>query len=81
LKAWAAFDEVWHHQSQAKQREWCRANFLNWLRMREWRDVHTQLHTLCAEHEWPENGQPAAFDALHRALLTGLLGNLGLRIE
>jgi ATP-dependent helicase HrpA len=27
LKAWAAFDEVWHHQSQAKQREWCRANF------------------------------------------------------
>lgn len=81
LKAWAAFDEVWHHQSQAKQREWCRANFLNWLRMREWRDVHTQLHTLCAEHEWPENEQPAAFDALHRALLTGLLGNLGLRIE
>lgn len=49
--------------------------------MREWRDVHTQLHTLCAEHEWPENEQPAAFDALHRALLTGLLGNLGLRIE
>ncbi|MCQ9373049.1 ATP-dependent RNA helicase HrpA [Methyloversatilis sp. XJ19-13] len=81
LKAWAAFDAVWHHQSQSKQREWCRANFLNWMRMREWRDVHTQLHTLCAEHEWKENERPAEFDALHRALLTGLLGNLGLRIE
>ena len=81
LKAWAAFDEVWHHQSQAKQREWCRTNFLNWLRMREWRDVHTQLHMLCAEHEWKENELPAAFEPLHRALLAGLLGNLGLRIE
>ena len=81
LKAWAAFDEVWHHQSQAKQREWCRANFLNWLRMREWRDVHTQLHTLCAEHEWKENELPAAFEPLHRALLAGLLGNIGLRVE
>ncbi len=81
LKAWAAFDEVWHHQSQSKQREWCRANFLNWMRMREWRDVHTQLHTLCAEHEWKENELPAAFEPLHRALLAGLLGNLGLRIE
>jgi ATP-dependent helicase HrpA len=81
LKAWAAFDEVWHHQSQAKQREWCRANFLNWMRMREWRDVHTQLHTLCAEHEWKENELPAAFEPLHRALLAGLLGNIGLRVE
>lgn len=33
LKAWSAFDEVWHHQSQAKQRAWCRDNFLNWMRM------------------------------------------------
>ncbi len=81
LKAWSAFDEVWHHQSQAKQRAWCRDNFLNWMRMREWRDVHTQLHTLCAEHDWKENEQPAAVEALHRALLTGLLGNLGQRIE
>jgi ATP-dependent helicase HrpA len=81
LKAWAAFDEVWKHQTQSKQREWCRAHFLNWLRMREWRDVHAQLHTLCAEHEWRENELPASFDALHRALLAGLLGNLGLRIE
>ncbi len=81
LKAWSAFDEVWHHQSQAKQRAWCRDHFLNWMRMREWRDVHTQLHTLCAEHDWKENERPAAVEALHRALLTGLLGNLGQRIE
>jgi ATP-dependent helicase HrpA len=81
LKAWKAFDEVWHHQSQAKQRAWCREHFLNWMRMREWRDVHTQLHTLCAEHAWRENEQPAPFEPLHRALLTGLLGNLGSRIE
>lgn len=81
LKAWTAFDEIWRHQSQSKQREWCRAHFLSWMRMREWRDVHTQLHTLCAEHEWKENTEVASVEAIHRALLTGLLGNLGCRID
>ncbi|HWS13587.1 MAG TPA: ATP-dependent RNA helicase HrpA [Rhodocyclaceae bacterium] len=81
LKLWQAFDALWQHQSQSKQREWCRANFLSYLRMREWRDIHGQLHGLCAEHGWRENQQPAGFDAIHRALLAGLLGNIGLKAE
>ncbi len=81
LKLWQAFDEVWAHESQRKQRDWCRKNFLNYLRMREWRDIHGQLHSLCAEHSWRENEQPATYEQIHRALLAGLLGNIGLRIE
>jgi ATP-dependent helicase HrpA len=81
LKMWTAADEVWKHESTNKQRQWCRREFLSWLRVREWRDVHGQLHTLCTEHEWKENQLPAGYEAIHKALLTGLLGNIGLRNE
>jgi ATP-dependent helicase HrpA len=81
LKLWSASDEVWKHESQSKQRQWCRSNFLSWLRVREWRDIHAQLHVLCAEHSWKENDVPAGFDAIHKALLAGLLGHIGLKSE
>ncbi|MDT3734708.1 MAG: ATP-dependent RNA helicase HrpA [Denitratisoma sp.] len=81
LNLWKAFDAVWTHESQRKQRDWCRKNFLNYLRMREWREVHAQLHTLCGEHSWRENEKPATYEQVHKALLAGLLGNLGLKSE
>ncbi len=79
--AWKAFEEVQRHQSSNKQRQWCKEHFLSPLRMREWRDIHAQLHTLCAEHGWRENSIPARYEAIHKALLTGLLGHLGCRVE
>jgi len=81
LKLWTAADEVWKHESTNKQRQWCRQNFVSWLRLREWRDIHGQLHALCTEHDWKENQIPAGYDAIHKALLTGLLGHIGLRNE
>jgi len=47
--------------------------------MREWRDTHSQLHALIGEQGWKENEAPANYDAIHKALLTGLLGNVGCR--
>jgi len=81
LKLWQAADEAWKHESSSKLKLWCRQNFISWMRLREWRDIHGQLHALCTEHGWKENQQPASFDAIHRALLTGLLGNIGLKSE
>jgi ATP-dependent helicase HrpA len=81
LNLWKAFDAEWTHESQRKQRDWCRRNFLSYLRMREWREVHAQLHTLCGEHSWRENDKPATYDQIHKALLAGLLGNVGLKSE
>ncbi|MFN6961181.1 MAG: ATP-dependent RNA helicase HrpA, partial [Rhodocyclaceae bacterium] len=78
LKLWTAADEVWKHESSSKQKAWCRANFVNWLRLREWRDVHGQLMTLCHEHGWRENRLAASYESIHKALLTGLLGHIGL---
>ncbi|GMU49521.1 MAG: ATP-dependent helicase [Candidatus Desulfobacillus denitrificans] len=81
LNLWKAFDQIWTHESQRKQRDWCRKNFLSYLRMREWREVHAQLHTLAGEHSWRENEKPASYEQVHKALLAGLLGNLGLKSE
>ena len=81
LHAWRAWDEVLRHETGSKQKAWCRQNFMSWLRLREWRDVHTQLHSLCAEHGWKENQQPASYEAIHKALLSGLLGHVGCKVE
>src|SRR5690606_4438686 len=53
--------------------------FLSVRRLREWADVHAQLERNVREMQWRINEQPASAAALHQALLTGLLGNLGTR--
>jgi len=82
LKLWNWYEgEIEHKKSQRKLVQACHENFLSALRMREWRDVHSQLHGLAAEHEWKENQIPASYEAIHRALLAGLLGNIGCKSE
>jgi ATP-dependent helicase HrpA len=62
-----------------------RENFLSIPRMREWRDVDAQLERLLGELGWPGSSVNAAstegYGAIHRALLSGLLGNVGLKEE
>jgi ATP-dependent helicase HrpA len=78
---WKAWEEVQRHETSSKQKAWCKTHFLSWLRLREWRDVFTQLHTLCTEHGWKENDKPASYEAIHKALLSGLMGHVGCKIE
>ena len=81
LNLWRAWRELERHESTNKQRQWCRAHFLSWLRMREWRDVWTQLHALVTEHGWRENEHPAGYEAVHKALIAGLVRHVGLKQE
>ncbi|QOY93523.1 ATP-dependent RNA helicase HrpA [Massilia sp. UMI-21] len=82
LKIWAWFeDAIAHKKSNRQLQENCRANFLSQLRLREWRDVHSQLLTVAREQGWRLNAAPATYDQLHLALLTGLLGNIGFKAE
>ena len=82
LKIWKWFQEAIDHKKTNRQlQEECRANFLSQLRLREWRDVHTQLLTIVREQGWRLNELPATYEQLHTALLTGLLGNIGFKAE
>jgi ATP-dependent helicase HrpA len=82
LKIWAWFEEAVAHKKSNKQlADACRANFLSHLRLREWRDVHSQLLTVVREHGWRLSETEATFEQVHLALLTGLLGNIGLKAD
>ncbi|MDX1253415.1 MAG: ATP-dependent RNA helicase HrpA [Gammaproteobacteria bacterium] len=81
LKLWQTFEEQSRHLTNSKLRRWCEESYLSYVRMREWHDIHAQLHTLVSEAGWRLNQQPADYGALHRALLAGLLGNIALKGE
>ena len=58
-----------------------RENFVNIRRVREWRDIHSQLQAVVGEQGWHLNDKPASYEQLHLSLLCGLLGNIGLKSE
>ena len=70
-----------HKLSHRKYEALLRENFINPRRVREWKDVYAQLHTVVAEHNWRMNGSPATYEQVHLSLLSGLLGNVGCKSE
>jgi ATP-dependent helicase HrpA len=81
LKLWEFYHEQARKLSKSKLRALCQQEFLSFVRMREWHDLHQELHGLVTEMGLRPNESPADYGALHRALLSGLLGNLGNRQE
>ncbi|MBU2965847.1 ATP-dependent RNA helicase HrpA [Amphritea sp. 2_MG-2023] len=81
VNLWNLYEEQRQELSQNQLRKYCQKQFLSYMRMREWRDVHRQLHLICRNLDYKENTQPAGYDALHQSLLTGLLGNMGFKQE
>lgn len=70
-----------HKLSNRQYEQLLRQNFINVRRVREWRDVHSQLLTVVTEHKWRLNDKPASYEQLHKAMLSGLLGNIGMKLE
>ena len=70
-----------HKLSNRQWENLLRQHYISVRRVREWRDIHTQLHTVAAEHGWRENPRPASYEELHKSLLAGLLGNIGCKLE
>jgi ATP-dependent helicase HrpA len=82
LKLWRAFNEQRQQLSRAKLRAWCKENFLSYLRLTEWHDVHAQvMEVVKGELSLKFNAQPATYEAVHRALLAGLLSQVAERKE
>ncbi len=78
---WDYFETQRQALSQNQLRKLCKKEFLSYLRLREWRDVHHQLCVAVKELGIRVNSEPANYEAIHKALLTGLLGNLGFNHE
>ncbi len=67
--------------SQNQLRKLCKREFLSYLRMREWRDIHYQLRLAVKGLGFTENKLLADYAAIHKALLAGLLSHVGFRHE
>jgi ATP-dependent helicase HrpA len=78
LKLWAFWQDARAKCSRRQLQKLCRENFLNYNRMREWEDIYDQLVRVMKELELAPNAQPASADAIHRALLPGLLSRIGM---
>lgn len=81
-----AFVNLWNYlQEQQKAlsgnafRRQCKTDYLNYLRVREWQDIYTQLRQVVRELGMPVNSEPAPYREIHTALLTGLLSHIGLK--
>ncbi len=70
-----------HKLTNRQYEQALRQSFVNIRRVREWRDIHSQLLTVVAEHKWRINTQPASYEQLHLSMLAGLLGNIGWKME
>ncbi|WP_437935344.1 ATP-dependent RNA helicase HrpA [Sorangium sp. So ce341] len=78
LKLWSFYQDAQGRLTQNQLRKACRDHFVSYLRMREWVDVHRQLSRITKEMGFSPNGAPAKGDAIHRALLPGLLSRIGM---
>lgn len=81
VNLWDYFETQRQELSQNQLRKLCKKEFLNYMRLREWRDIHHQLCVAIKELGFKANTVPAGYDPVHKALLSGLLGNLGFNHE
>lgn len=77
VNLWDYLQEQQKALSSAQFRKLCRSDYLNYLRVREWQDIYTQLRQVVKELGLRINSLPADYRSVHCALLTGLLSHIG----
>ncbi|NWC81082.1 ATP-dependent RNA helicase HrpA [Pseudomonas putida] len=81
VNLWRGFEEQRQALTANPLRNWCRKNFLNYLRLREWRDAHRQLALICRDLQLTVNKDPSDYQKMHKAILSGLLSQIGHKTE
>ena len=79
LNLWNYVKDQQRELSGSAFRRLCKSEYLHYLRVREWQDLHTQLKSACKSLGLQQNSSAAEYDAIHQSLLSGLLSHIGLR--
>ena len=79
LKLWEYVQEQRAALTGNRFRKLLREEFLHFLRIREWQDLHGQLRSAARNAGMTLNDVPADADRIHVAVLSGLLSQVGLR--
>src|SRR5580693_7515792 len=81
LNLWEYLTERQRELSSSAFRRMCRADFLNYLRVREWQDLQGQLQRLAGDLGVTVNSSSAERTVVHVSLLAGLLSQIGMKTE
>jgi ATP-dependent helicase HrpA len=81
VNLWRGFETQRQELGASALRNWCRKQFLNYLRLREWRDAHRQLSLICRDLQLEVNKDAADYPRFHKAVLSGLLSQIGQKTE
>ncbi len=80
LKLWDWYDQAFKtKKSNRELLNQCHQHFLSFLRLKEWRELHQQLLEMVEEMDYKRNDAAASYAQVHKALLSGLLGNIGFK--
>ncbi|WP_370737835.1 ATP-dependent RNA helicase HrpA [Gilliamella mensalis] len=79
INLWNYIKEQQNILSGNQFRRLCQKDFLNYLRIREWQDVYTQIRQTIKQLAFPINSKAADYNSLHISLLSGLLSHIGMK--
>ncbi|MFH8566732.1 ATP-dependent RNA helicase HrpA [Streptomyces sp. NPDC017988] len=79
LNLWRYVREQQKERGSSSFRRMCKAEYLNFLRIREWQDIYTQLRTVAKQMGIHLNEEDAPEQHVHISLLAGLLSHIGLK--
>lgn len=79
LALWEYLREQRDNLSGNQFRRMCEREYLHYLRIREWQDLHRQLERIVADLDWSTTATERDADAIHRSVLAGLLSNIAAR--
>ena len=78
LNLWRYLKKQQRELSNSAFRRMCKREYLHYLRVREWQDLHTQLRAASKSLGLQANSNEASADQVHQSLLAGLLSHVGL---
>ena len=79
LNLWNHLEQERRERSSNQFRKMCRQEFLNHNRIREWRDIYSQLLRTARTLGFRPNTVDASADQIHLSLLAGLLSHIGVK--
>ena len=79
INLWNYIKEQQELLSGNQFRRLCQKEFLNYLRIREWQDIYTQIRQTIKQLAFPINSKAADYISLHTSLLSGLLSHIGMK--
>ncbi|MFE9172032.1 ATP-dependent RNA helicase HrpA [Streptomyces kebangsaanensis] len=79
LNLWRYVREQQKERGSSSFRRMCKQEFLNFLRIREWQDIYSQLRTVAKQMGIHLDDQDAPADRIHVSLLAGLLSHIGMK--